>query len=180
MLFLSPHPGYLITGCRQPVDNYHPASGAYLGTTPGIDIEFVHGGSPEWATEQALANPKFTSLWRGLPDNTDNRLFIATYDTEKKQQENSWDDETREEVERFLLGHPDFGTRYILMEHPENVQGEPWRGYDNAHHFTVIKVAKELDSDAQAYALDYERSHKNREVVVKALEDLVGETIVAA
>jgi hypothetical protein len=101
--------------------------------------------------------------------------MIAAYDTDLKAEQQGWTPEIKEEVERVLLHHPDLNLRYFLVEPPSVTMAEPWRGYDNTHHFQIAKVAKVLEPETQRYALEYERAHKNRESVVGDLEKLVGD-----
>ena len=169
MLFISPHPQYQLLGIRHELIRYHPTNGREIGTTPGINAEFFHGGAPRWAIEQALSNPKFQGAWAGLPDGVDYGAYIATYDTDFQAEENQWDEETKEEVEQFLLNHRDYGERYTLASPPVRDGGEPWPGYDDLHHTRIINAARAIDANMQE-VLAYEKANKNRPVVVKWLE----------
>lgn len=173
MLFVSPHPGYQLLGIKQPNDNYNPTTGQYMSTTPGIDAEFVHGGCPSWAQEAVIDNPMFQQRWGGLPDDTDRHLYIATFDTTKAQAANGWDEATKKMVEDTLLNHPDNGNRYIVVKPPIEVSDLPWPNYTETHHFHVVKVAKEIGADLRE-VLEYEKNHRNRKVVVQALEEELG------
>lgn len=175
MLFVSPHPGYQLLGIRQPHDNYNPSSGQYVSTDPGIDAEFVHGGAPDWAVNAVIDNPQFKQMWSGLPDDVDRHLYISTYDTMKKQSENGWDNRTREFVEDTLLKHSDNGIRYIVVKPPQDLEDLPWPNFNQTHHYHIVKVAKEIGADLDQ-VLEYERTHKNRKVVVDALETELGRT----
>lgn len=173
MLFISPHPGYQLTGVIQAEEIYHEGTGRYLRTEPGVDAVFIHGGAPDWAAEQALANPTFQQLWGGLPDGVDRRLYIASYDTDKKAREENWDQADKDYVEEFLLNHPDFGYRYVLADAPEEVKALPWPNYDSTHHAQVVKVAKDIGVDL-SYVLEYEQKHKNRPLVIERLTEAIG------
>lgn len=173
MLFISPHPSYQLTGIRPAQDVYHPASGAYMRTIPGIDAEFFIGGAPRWAVEQALANEKFQAAWSGLPDDAERRAYVGSYDTDAQAEQHGWDDETKEYVEQFLLNNVNYGTRYIAAEPPAATKAPPWPNYDNTHHFQVVKVMKDIGADP-AYVLEYEREHKNRDSVMSAVEAELG------
>lgn len=172
MLFVTANPGLLITGVRQEKENYNEHTGKYVDTTPGIDVEFRHGGAPEWAAQIALANERFRQLWGGLPDGVDYRLFIGSFDTVKEQQQRGWDDETRGEVEEFLKRSPLFGFNFIHVESPEEAESPPWPTYDKTHHFKVAIVAEDSGVDL-AYTLEWEKTHKNRPAVVAALEEKI-------
>ncbi len=174
MLFLSPHLHYMLTGIVQAEDVYHPHSGKYLNTKPGIDAEFFHGGCPRWAMEAAMDTPAFHAAWSGLPDDQPREAMISSFDTDLRAEGHQWDDETKEHVEQFLLNHPDLGRRYFLFEPPSVRMEEPWRGYDETHHHKIRVIAKELDADSQRYALEYEIAHKNRPQVVSDLTEIVG------
>ncbi len=182
MLFLSPHRNYILTGVVQAQDNYHPNSGIYLNTTPGIDASFG-SGAPGWAIEQALDTPFFHHAWGGLPDEQPRAAMIGAYDTDWQAEQNGWDAETKEHVEQFLLKQPDFGYRFFKFDPPHVTLSEPWRGFDNAQWKQVAVIARELDPESQRYTLEYELANKNRTEVVKQLQELVGEdaeVIVAA
>lgn len=165
MLFLSPHLHFQIAGITTP-------SGR-------VTAEFFHGGAPKWAIEQAMDNQRFHQAWRGLPDDQPREAMISSFDTSEKP----WDEETRRTVEEALLASPDHGLRFMLVEPPYVRLEEPWRGYDTTHHKKIPVIAKELDPESQRYALDYEKANQNRESIVAALTDLVGddeEVVVAA
>lgn len=181
MLFISPHPSYQLVGIIQEEPVYHPQTGKYLKTNPGVDAEFFHGGAPSWAIEQALENQSFHAAWGGLPDEQPRHAMIASYDTDVQAEQKGWDSATKDFVEQFLLSHVDNGVRYVVAEPPSVRMEEPWRNYDQTHHKQVAVVAATLDPETQRYALEYERAHGNRPSVVEKLEALVGvEEIVAA
>lgn len=169
MLFISPHPLYQILGIVNEQDVYHPTNGKYLRTEPAVNAEFFHSSPPQWATEQALANPRFQSAWNALPDGAMKQAYIGVFDTEAAQVANGWSDETREYVEEFLLSYPDYGLSYVKAELPEELLNKPWPNYDETHHMKIVKIAKETGTDLQV-ALDYERKHKARPRVIEELE----------
>lgn len=174
MLFVSPHPQYQLLGIRQPNDNYNPSSGQYMSTTPGIDAIFVHGGCPSWAQDAVINMPMFQQRWTGLPDDVDRHLYIASFDTRKKQAAEGWNDHEREMVEQTLLNHPDHGSRYILVEQEVPEGGLlPWPNYEQTHAYHVLKTAQTIGADLET-VLFYERNHENRKSVVAALEAEIG------
>lgn len=177
MLFVTPHLLYQMTGIVQEEEVYHPMTGKFLRTNRGIDAEFFHGSAPRWAIEQAMSHPQFHAAWSGLPDDQPREAMISSYDTDFQAEHHQWEPETKEHVEQFLLRHPDNGVRYFHFEEPDVQMDEPWHNYDSTHHTVVIKIARELDIDAQRYSLEYERLHKNRRSVVEELEALVGEEV---
>lgn len=180
MLFVSPHPGYLITGFNQkPIRD--TASGQIVDWFDGIDIEFRHGGAPTWAAEQALENPRFQQLWGGLPDGIDRRVYIGSFDTDKIQREKGFDDDTRLAMEEWLHRHADYGIRFVEAEPPLAISGKPWATYDETHHFQVPKIAKQIGVPLED-VLEYEKRNKNRQSIVQALEAEIGdaEELVAA
>ena len=169
MLFVSPHPGYLITGALQrPVRD--TANGQIVDYVEGTDIEFRHGGAPSWAAEEALENQRFQQLWGGLPDGIDRRLYIGTYDTEKSID----DPERRAKIEEFLHNHVDYGFRFIEVQPPLAISGKPWATYDDTHHFQVAKVAKEIGIPLED-VLEYEKRNKARKSVIDDLERAIGD-----
>lgn len=175
MLFVSPHLLYQLTGVVQEQEIYHPHTGKFLRTEKGIDAEFFHGTSPRWATEIAMGMEQFHHAWRCLPEEQPREAMISAYDTDVQAEQNQWAPETKAHVEQFLLNHPDNGVRYFQLDPPSVTMSEPWRGYDQTHHFKIVKVAAELEPETQRYALEYERANKNRDSVVKDLVKLVGE-----
>lgn len=181
MLFISPHPGYILAGIKQQKNVYHEASGELIDTIPGIDAEFIHGGVPEWAQEIALENKQFQQRWGGLPEGVDPRMYIAKYDTRMEQDANGWDDETREMVENTLLKHSDFGSRYVVAETPKELDLPPWPNYDDIQWRQIVPTGREIGADFE-YILAYEREHKNRPGVIEQLLEALGQSpdLVAA
>jgi hypothetical protein len=174
LLFISPHPLYQLLGITQEVVSYHPTNGRVLGTTPGINAEFFHGGAASWAIEQALSNPAFRGAWGGLPDGVDYRAYVSTFDTDTEAERLGWDDDTKEYVEQFLLSYQDYGRSYILAVPPQEVADLPWPTFNETHHARIVIVAKEIGADL-VKALEYERTHKARPFVIEALEQALAE-----
>ncbi len=173
MLFISPHANFQLTGVIAARDEHHPATGQYIRTIPGVDAEFFHGGCPNWALDLAVENPQFQARWRALPDGTNVRAYVSSYDTLLQQEELGWDDETREFVEEFLLKNPAYGERYVVAEHPSASLAPPWPNYDETHHKQIVHIARE--TGLLEYALEYEQTHKNRESVVQQLTEALTE-----
>ncbi len=171
MLFISPHPNFQLTGIIPSQDEHHPGSGQYLRTVPGVDAEFFHGGCPAWAIDQAMQTPQFVQRWSGLPDGVDYRAYVSSYDTKFQQEEKGWSDETREEVERFLLKHPAFGDRYIVADPPSVTKDPPWANYDQTHHKQIVSIAQQ--TGCVEYAMEYEKEHKNRDSVITELLEVL-------
>lgn len=169
MLFISPHPLYQLLGITHEVVDYHPTNGRIIGTNPGINAEFFHGGAPSWAIDQALENSAFRSAWGGLPDGVNYGAYIGSFDTDDQARINGWDDETKEYVEQFMLGYQDYGKSYVLAEPPSEISELPWPTFNELHHSRVVIVAKEIGVNLQT-VLDYERTHKQRPFVIEKLE----------
>lgn len=93
-----------------------------------------------------------------------------------------WDDGEKETAARVMLNRvadPAFHD-YDLAPGPMPVSA-PWPTYDDTHHFKIPVLAEELGLVGEALA--YERGTKNREGVVKALEEKIGvpdESLAAA
>lgn len=180
MLFVSPHPAYQLLGIRQPKIVRDPNSGEQIELTPGLDAEFVHGGCPSWAQDAAISNQAFQEKWSGLPDDVDRHLYISTFDTDKQAEARDWTPEEKELVERTLLRHSDFGSRYILMEMDEKVAELPWPNYNETHHFKIVERARDIGVDLEV-VLEYEKTHKARPSVIEAVEaELAPDDLVAA
>lgn len=82
----------------------------------------------------------------------------------------NWDDADKETAARVMLKlaeDPRFSD-FELAPEPKAPEA-PWGNYDDTHHFKIPNLAEELD--VVEAALAYERYTKNREGVVKALED---------
>ena len=94
---------------------------------------------------------------------------IGVFDTEEFQTRYGLSDSDREEVEQILLRSKFYGEDYIKVETPASLITKPWASYDETHHFKIPGLAVDLDLVAEALA--YEQANKNREGVVKALED---------
>ncbi len=179
MLFVTPHLLYQLVGIVQEEEVYHPQTGKFLRSNPGIDAEFFHGTAPRWAVEIVMADQRFHAAWSGLPDDQPREAMISAYDTDLQAEQKRWSPEIKKHVEDVLLTHPDHGVRYFQIDPPSVTMAEPWRGYDTTHHFKIGKIAAELEPDTQRYALEYERANKNRESVIGDLEKLVGEEELA-
>ncbi len=178
MLFISPHPLYQLLGITQEIVNYHPTNGRVLGTTPGIDAEFFHGGAPSWALEQAMANETFRGAWGGLPDGVNLGAYVSSFDTDLAAERLNWDDETKKFVEDFMLGYQDYGQRYFVAVPPQEVADLPWASYNDhnkTHHRRIVPIAREIGVPLQK-VLDYETRNKNRPMVVAALEEALQES----
>lgn len=98
MLFISQHQ-YLIAGAIKPVDEYHPATGRYLGTKAGVDVQFMRGKIPKWAEPIALEQLNFN----GLPDGTDPLLHLYAYDSDQEAYLQKWTPDMKAEVEAVML-----------------------------------------------------------------------------
>jgi hypothetical protein len=169
LLFISPHPLYQLLGIRHEEPQYNEQSGRLIRVLPGINAEFFHGGAPSWAIDQALSNESFRSAWGGLPDGVNFGAYIGSYNTDDQAAMHGWDDETKEHVEQFMLNYQDYGRSYVMAVEPSEIADLPWPTYNELHHTRVISVAKEIGADFNK-VLDYERKHKQRPVVIAALE----------
>ena len=94
---------------------------------------------------------------------------IGVFDSEEWQSRYGLTDSEREQVEQMLLRSKFYGEDYIKVETPVSLITKPWASYDETHHFKIPGLAVDLDLVAEALA--YEQANKNREGVVKALED---------
>ena len=94
---------------------------------------------------------------------------IGVFDSEEWQRRYDLPNEDREAVEQKLLRSPFYGEDFIKVEAAYLAPQKPWASYDETHHFKIPGLAVELGLVAEALA--YEQATKNREGVVKALED---------
>ena len=94
---------------------------------------------------------------------------IGVFDTEEWQTRYGLTDTDREQAEQMLLRSPFYGEDFIKVETPVDLITKPWASYDETHHFKIPGLAVDLGLVAEALA--YEQANKNREGVVKALED---------
>ena len=81
-----------------------------------------------------------------------------------------WDEDDMETAARVLLklvNDPRFQD-FELAPEPQPPSA-PWKNYDSTHHFKIPGLAEELDVIAEAMA--YERYAKNRDGVLKALQE---------
>jgi len=95
---------------------------------------------------------------------------IGIYDTEEQQALNGWDDETREDVERRLLGAKSFGRDFVLVQ--ELALEAPWPAYDRFDG-TPEELVEQIAELGYLYevALTYEKSKwgQRRDEVIAAL-----------
>lgn len=176
MLFVSPH-----SNLRIPLKSERPITAVdnannlvVIGKTRRLFAQFTYGGGiPEYAMEKAqeVFGERLTA---GLPEGVPWNLRVGWFDTVGAEANWGWTTEEREEAERLLLNHPSHGTAFLLVERPKTVK--PWPKYDNLETVEEIMARVVEDGYDPKHVVEYERENRNREDVVRALENYVEET----
>lgn len=120
---------------------------------PGVGGSFGHGGIHE----------------EGRPDIIHD-VAGGVFSLDDAAERLGWSDDDKETVARKMLtlaADPRFND-FELAPEPA-APTAPWANYDKTHHFKIPTLAEDLDVIVEALA--YERSTKNRDGVVKALEE---------
>lgn len=100
----------------------------------------------------------------------------GAFDLDAAAQRSGWTEEEREWVARKMLtmdANPQFNGFWLYRP---AVPSAPWPTYDETHHFKIPTLAQESGLVAEAIA--YEAATKNREGVLKALAEKIGEAKV--
>lgn len=155
----------------------HYATGESREIQPMLNCEFDLFGSMK-PHEIAAARERFINY--GLPTEVDGVTTIdplyrfSVFDTLLFQQAKGISDEKREQLEAFLLGRPECGIDYILVEEPQLVA--PWPTYGTFRGVrglpTAQAIAKKVEEDGYdaVEVIAYERQNANRADVIEALE----------
>lgn len=177
MRFISKYKRYVIWFQREKLEHY--ATGESRELQPGIVCEFdLYGSMTPW--EIVAARETFTNY--GLPTEVDMVTHIdaltrvSVFDSEICQQRQGFSDEKRLEMEAFLLGRPEYGVDFVMVEEPR--LSAPWPTYDDFRGVrglpTAQAIAKKVEEDGFAVAdvVAYERQNANRTDVIDALESI--------
>jgi len=120
---------------------------------PGVSGSFSRGGDHE----------------EGVPDIIHD-VAGGVFSLDEAAERLGWDADDKETAARVLLklvADPRFQD-FDLAPEPAPPTA-PWKTYDDTHHSKIPALAEELDMVAEAIA--YERFNKNRDGVVKALQE---------
>ena len=165
MLFQSKFSCYQVF-VRPEIPHYHDLTGVLTSTTKALTAEFGSIGSEF----------QFENWIEGGRKDTGVEIRGHYFDTEEAAKRLSWTDDERESVEAVLLQKCQETPTWVwVADRPEEeiLPDAPWATYDSTHHWKIPKAAADLELVPQALA--YERATKNREGVVAALEDQLGE-----
>lgn len=91
------------------------------------------------------------------------------FDLDQQAERFDWTEEEREAVARKLTRLADDQTFTYVTLYKRPVPVAPWPTYDTAHHNQIPVLAEQLGLLSQA--LDYERATKNRDGVIRQLEE---------
>jgi hypothetical protein len=156
MLFESPHANLQVI-CSVTRQKRHPVTGDVIETMPGIWANFGKLGD-----EYQFTNPETGEMMTGAT------ITGHFFDTEEEAREHDWDDDTKEMVERKLLGlcrrEP---SRIKQVEREIARAAAPWPTYDDADADQVVALASQLGLVEAALA--YERENRARPAVLDAL-----------
>jgi hypothetical protein len=144
-----------ITGFTQTGDPIY--DGSYL------KAEFIQGGVDEREAQEAFKS----LIFKGMYESEDPRERLSWFDTELAQMHYKWTDEEREYAEGRLQELEGFGRDYILVQ-PEAIPA-PWASYDTTDVKLIVDLMQATGTNA-GDVLAYERSNKNRQAVIDAVE----------
>ena len=100
---------------------------------------------------------------------------IGAFDSEQAQIDAGWTDETREEVERYLIDHAARFNDILVI--PATLVPAPWPRYDEYTGSTKALVRKLVDEGHNLdEVLEYERATQRRDDLILALEELISDT----
>ena len=148
-------------------------NGDKIKELPRVYAEFTHGPVPPWAMTQALRRID----WGFLADGWSPEMQISSFDSLEAQAELGWSDEDRIALEEHLNARQ--GQDFIHVE-PEKAP-KPWAAYDKLfakkgmNQEQAVEKITEIILDTgvdPAVVLEYERENKNREDVIRAVEEL--------
>jgi hypothetical protein len=156
MLFHSPHANLQVI-CSKTRVRYHPVTGDEIDRTPGVWANFGKLG-PQYE----FSNPETGESMTGAD------ITGHYFDTDLEAVSNGWDKDTKEMVERKLLGlcstQPD---RIRLEERVAMKAAPPWPNYDAADAKEAVELAIRLGLEAATIA--YERENRERPAVIEPL-----------
>lgn len=154
-------------------EKYAP-NGNIIETRPRVFAEFRHGPVPDWAMKQVLERLD----WRWLPEGWTPQMQVSSFDSVAAQQENGWNDEEREGLEKHLLSRP--SEDFILVE-PQRAP-RPWATYDKLFARKgmtqeqaiekIVEIVVETGVSPQV-VIDYELENRERRDVLEAMESLL-------
>lgn len=150
----------MVIVARHGHDILHPVTGTKIDEVKRLAAEFgVHRGEYLWE------NPETGE------QETHADIAGFFYDLDADALAKGWSDDEKEAMRRRLIeaaqNTPDF-----CRIHSSTPAAAPWPRYDSTHHFKIPGLAAELGLVEQA--LIYEQQTKNRDGVVKALQERLG------
>lgn len=156
MLFYSPNAALRVI-CSKQRQKFHPVTGDTIETYPGVTAEFGKLG-PQYDYTDPLSGATQTGA----------DITGHFFDTDLESIEKGWDADTKEMVERKLLG--------LCRTQPERIQYRerdavkaalPWPTYDSLDAEQVLQLAPALGLVEEALA--YERENLDRPTVIDGL-----------
>jgi len=100
------------------------------------------------------------------------------YDLDADAEAKGWSADEKEIMRAHLIRKAESNPDFCQVYEPTPAE-RPWPAYDDAHHFSIPKLAIELGLAEQTLA--YEQQNKNRDSIVEALQKaLVPEEELAA
>lgn len=140
----------------------------------GLEAKFDTRGVTEYEKELALKNLSFHGQ---LEDRIEGGKVspvsrISVFDSRATQEHLEWTDEEHDLVVEKLRKSPMNGVEFFEAEEPR--RPAPWNGYDELEDVDRILTAVEVTGVDPAGVIAYERENADREEVIEALEDLVG------
>lgn len=141
-----------------------------------LEAKFDPRGLTEFEKEKAQAELQF----HGLPKDkeTDSNVSpvsrMSLFDSEEAQKQNRWTDEEHDLVVNTLRESDRLGLDYIEVDSPK--RPAPWASYDKLTDPEQIAELAVATGAPIADVLAYERENENRDDVIEALEEALGES----
>lgn len=161
--YISPHQRYIIT---VEADEFKlDAEGHQFKTRPLLQLEFIHGGIRKYEQDIALGHFDFGAL----PDGVHPESRLSFFDTKAT----TWDDATRDKVEKFMRETPSNGQSFLEIEAPR--LSPPWPNYDqlksNGSKSLSAVIADKVREDGYDPndVISYEQENLDRPEVIQAL-----------
>lgn len=129
------------------------------------------GGFPRRVRPSIVAEFGFIGgEWRDSEVGERVEIIGGFFDSDEAARRLGWTEDEKKLCEDkllYMLDSGEAGTDFWL--HREAPILVPWPNYDKTHHNQIVTIAKATGSIDQA--IRYEKANKNRETVVKALEE---------
>lgn len=150
----------MVVVVRHGHDILHPVTGTKIDEVKRLAADFgVHRGEFTYTDPETGMSDRYADISGGFFD-------LDAYATA-----NDITEDEKEAMRRHLVRKAETNPDYVQIHNPTAVAA-PWPTYDTTHHFAIPKLALQLG--LVEHALVYEQQTKNRDSIVKALQENLG------